>query len=145
MRRLFVLALLLMFFGCESGSPTSPESLKPGEYLGTIAVTFNVGSDSAFVVQNGVTFTFADSGWYTCRGQNILNPPTGGGSYRIDRDSLYLTDQVAHLAFFDWTLILNGAFYFQSRPDSLILTQNDVEHRRYRCISLALNVNQELP
>jgi hypothetical protein len=138
MKRLIVLTWLLVFSGCESVSPTSPESLKPGEYLGTIAVTFNVGSDSAFVVQNGVTFTFNDSGWYTCRGENVLNPPAGGGSYKIEGDSLYLTDQAAHLAFFDWTLILNGAFHIQSRPDSLIFTQDDIQHRRYRYINLAV-------
>lgn len=138
MKHSFAATLMLIALGCSSESPVAPQPVKAGEYLGTIAVTFNASTDSAFVVQNGVTFTFADSGWYTCRGDNILNPPSGAGSFAVQPGAITLTDKVPHLAWFDWTLILNGRFEMRVRVDSLVMTQNDTSHRRYRRIALAI-------
>ena len=139
MKTTLAIVLASLFAGCTFESPLSPGPLKPGDYAGVFSLTANVGTDSAYVLSNACEFTFADSGWYSCRGSNILNPPAGAGPYRFKGNSLYLTDQAMHLAFFDWTLILNGSFDVRFNADSLILTQDDTQHRRYRYINLALN------
>ena len=38
----------------------------------------------------------------------------------------------------DPTLILGGSFFFRSRPDSIIMIQNDAQRRRYRYVNLAV-------
>jgi hypothetical protein len=49
MKHALVATLMLLGAGCRSKSPVVPQTVKPGEYLGTIAVTFNAGSGSAFI------------------------------------------------------------------------------------------------
>ena len=126
---------LLFLFGCKSESPTSPQPLKNGNYTGNLFLTQHAGTDSATINKYLITFTFADSGWYTYT--NYF--PSGAGSFQINADSIILTDKVVHLAIGDMTLILSGAFYQINRPDSLILIQNDMQYHRYRYINLVFS------
>ena len=130
-----------------------PPRLAPGEYRGTFALTVYAGTDSALIVKNGVVLTFVDtgsingitlypdSGQYNCSGiSSLYNPPGGGGIYHVTPDSIHLVDLAFHNAEFDWTLILNGAFGINFRPDSLIITQNDTKRHRYRYMNLARQI-----
>ena len=130
-----------------------PPRLAPGEYRGTFSLTVYAGSDSAFILQNGVVFTFVDtgsingmplfpdSGQYSCYGiASPYNPPDGGGIYRVTPDSIHLIDLAFHTAEFDWTLILKGSFGINFRSDSLIITQKDTNRHRYRYMNLARQI-----
>ncbi len=122
----------LLMPGCKSGSPTSPQPFTHGNYAGSLLLTEFTGTDSAKTTKYPIAFTFADTGWYSYAEYF----PTGAGTFAIQGDSLILTDKVAHLAIFDWTLILGGSFYRPIRADSLVLIQDDSAHRRRRYISL---------
>ena len=137
-RLLPVLILTLFLFGCKSETPVSPSSFVWGEYVGTFAITYNVGTDSATLIKSSAVFTFFPPNRYSCHGKDSLNPPSGGGIYRIQGDSMYLTDSITHMDHSDPTLILGGSFFFRSRPDSIIMIQNDAQRRRYRYVNLAV-------
>jgi hypothetical protein len=138
MTRISTLLCSLLFAACNSTGPTSELTMKPGTYEGTFSITYFTGTDSASTVQSHATFTFGDTGWYTCWGNLAFNPPAGGGEYRVVGDSLVLEDLAMHTAEFDWTLILNGSFYMTQSGGVLTLTQDDRRHSRYRNIVIGL-------
>ena len=138
MKRASILLTVIIFASCNGTGPTSTVSIQPGTYKGTFSITYFVEADSAFTQNSRTTFTFSDTGWYTCRGDVPYTPPSGGGEYKIVIDSLQLKDLVPHTAEFDWTLILNGSFHLARNGTTLTLTQNDNLHRRYRHIVLSL-------
>ncbi len=138
MTKLTALLCSLIFVACDSTGPTSSLRIRPGTYEGTFSITYFSGTDSASTVQSHATFTFGDTGWYTCRGNLAFNPPAGGGEYRVVGDSLELKDLAMHTAEFDWTLILNGSFYMTQSGTTLTLTQDDRKYSRYRNIVVSL-------
>ncbi|HEY9165869.1 MAG TPA: hypothetical protein VIS48_06875 [Candidatus Kryptonia bacterium] len=131
MKRYWMLLCSLLFVACTTTGPSSNLSIQSGTYTGTFSITNYVGTDSASTQQTQATFAFSDTGWYTCGGGLV---PTGGGKYNVTGDSLYLQDMVAHLAIFDWTLILNGSFHGAVDGNKLTLTQDDKAYHRYRNI-----------
>ena len=138
MTKVSMLLCSLLFAACNSTGPTSELPIKPGTYEGTFSIAYFVGTDSVDTVQSRATFTFGDTGWYTCRGNLAYTPPAGGGEYRTVGDSLVLKDLAGHTTEFDWTLILNGSFYMTQSGTTLTLTQNDRKYSRYRHIVISL-------
>ncbi|HEY9164680.1 MAG TPA: hypothetical protein VIS48_00815 [Candidatus Kryptonia bacterium] len=131
MKKYCMLLCSLLFVACTTTGPSSNLSIQSGTYTGTFSIMNYVGTDSPSTQQSQTTFTFSDTGWYTCGGGLV---PTGGGKYNVTGDSLYLQDMVAHLAIFDWTLILNGSFHGKVDGNKLTLTQDDKAYHRYRNI-----------
>ncbi|HEY9164594.1 MAG TPA: hypothetical protein VIS48_00370 [Candidatus Kryptonia bacterium] len=135
MNKLRFLLCSLLFVACNTTGPSSSLSIQVGTYEGTFSITNFVGTDSASTQQSQATFTFSDTGWYTCRGGLFL---PGAGEYKILGDSLYLTDMLARVAIFDLTQVLDGSFHVTMDGDSLVLAQNDERLDRYRTIKLKL-------
>ena len=138
MTRVSMLLCSLLLAACNSTGPDSELPIKPGTYEGTFFITYFSGTDSASTVQSHATFTFGDTGWYTCRGNLAYTPPAGGGEYRVVGDSLELKDLAMHTAEFDWSLILDGSFYMTQSGTTLTLTQDDRKYSRYRNIVVSL-------
>jgi hypothetical protein len=116
---------------------TGPSFIQPGTYEGTFSITYFSGTDSAFTIHSQTTFTFNDTGWYTCRGSKVYTPPAGGGKYHVwSKNLLELRDLVFHTAEFDWTLILNGYFHLTQSGTNLSLVQDDKTHARHRYIEI---------
>lgn len=65
-------------------------------------------------------------------------PPAGRGSYSVHGTIITLTDNIAHTAELDWTLILNGDFDYSFNGKTLTLAQDDTRFHRYRTITLLL-------
>ncbi len=116
-------------------SQASPEpTWIVGEYEGTIRLSEGSGL-SAIVREGPVAFSFGP-GTYRVRGSGPeMLAPSGCGVYELG-PMLMLDDRCAHLAHFDWTLILQGAFTFTQVRDMLLLEQMDLEHGRHRRIEL---------
>jgi hypothetical protein len=136
MKKKYILLYVLFFAACNITGPSSTGSIQPGTYEGSFSITYFAGTDSAATVISQTTFTFNDTGWYTCRGNLIYTPPVGGGEYKIINGLLCLKDLVPHTAEFDWSLILNGYFEITISGISLTLTQDDKTRSRYRYIVL---------
>jgi hypothetical protein len=129
----FALILALTCLACDHGvDPVRP--IQIGDYVGT----FSIRSENGTTLSGLVTFRF-HAGTYSCIPEKVYLPPSGGGSYRISGNSLTFSDTVMHTAEFDWSLILNGDFTYSNDGNRITLTQNDIEHRRYRTIVLVLD------
>lgn len=121
--------------------PIPSDRIRFGTYRGTFSLTLHTGTDSACTLTNAATFTFADTGWYTCRqdscgNPHCVNPPRGGGWFDLKGDSITFIDTVPHTADFDWSLIVGGTFGFRMSSDSLYLSQDDLRLKRFRRVAL---------
>ncbi len=138
MKKKYVFFYSLLFAACNITGPSSNVSIQPGIYEGIFSITYFAGTDSSSNVKSQTTFTFNDTGWYTCRGNLTYTPPAGGGEYKLVNGLLQLKDLVPHTAEFDWSLILGGYFDITQSGTTLTLTQNDKKHARYRHIVIKL-------
>jgi len=86
----------------------------------------------------GAIFRFRTN-TYSSTPEKLYLPPSGAGSYRLNGNTLTLTDTVPHTADFDRSLILNGDFTYFNDANKITLTQDDTKYRRYRTIELTLD------
>jgi hypothetical protein len=119
----------LLLPSCLINTPT--DTIPDGTYAGTFTITHADGKSES----GGVTFTFA-GGTYRCIPVNHPVPPGGGGAFSTWENTLFLRDEVAHTAEFDWTLILNGGFSISMEGPRLILQQRETRFHRLRVIDL---------
>ena len=132
MLRFVIVVISLAFYsGCDDSGYTLP--FRDGTYIGTFSIRNQDGSEQS----GGATFTFRD-GSYSCIPEERYLPPSGAGSFAVHGTIVTLTDNVAHTAEFDWTLILNGDFVYAFDGKTLTLTQDDTKFHRFRTIKIAL-------
>ena len=106
-------------------------AIRNGTYVGTFTIRQPDGTEQS----GGVTFIF-NGERYSCFPEKYYLPPSGAGTCYSRGNTVTLTDNVAHTAEFDWTLILGGDFNFSFDGKTLTLTQNDTKYNRYRTIIL---------
>jgi hypothetical protein len=129
----FTLILVLTSLACDHGvDPIRP--IQIGDYVGT----FSIKAENGTTQTGGVIFGFHPTK-YICIPEKAYLPPSGAGSYRLDENTITLTDTVAHTAEFDWTLILNGDFTYSNDGNKITLIQNDIKYRRVRTLELTLS------
>ncbi len=126
-----LIIILISFFNSCTEEEEIYSTIDDGIYEGTFIIVESDGK----MYSGKVTFTFNKS-TYTCVPEIRYLPPSGGGSFQTNKNKIMLEDKVIHTAEFDWTLILNGEFYFIYDGNKLILKQNDMNHNRYRDIEL---------
>ena len=124
--QLIIVGSLVVLMGGVMSCEDEPNTVSFGTYEGTFIVEY-----SADTLSGPISLTLASSR-YNCSSNPDRIPPGGSGEFVILTDSISFTDENAWTADFDWNLILNGTYHFESVGDSLILSADKNGVGRYR-------------
>jgi hypothetical protein len=121
MLRLFsILVLLMLSFSFSRCMKNYPEVGPQTEtYAGTFYYRSPLGSDS------GKTTMKLSGNSYTSTGNPNRIPAGGSGNYQVSDKQILFKDINVWTADFDYKLVLNGLYNYQTKSDSLIFSKTD--------------------